>query len=176
MFKNGRRLLRRDTVRELGEVAVAGIGEGLPGGEGGRGLWVGAGQVPAAGVGSDVQVTAAKDGGVRLYQPLLQGCGQKERFQEGTRCTAQVLRFGGMHNGQGAAGLYVDCDGHRGCLLQGGGKAATVSGSPAPIPTGPDPLLGFLYGPQPPAPSELARGFHRKGQSSNNDGWPRSLS
>src|ERR1700722_11738061 len=55
----------REAVGQCCKVAVAGVGERFLGGEGYVGLRMRAGQVPVATFGDDVQVSAAKDRGLR---------------------------------------------------------------------------------------------------------------
>ena len=62
--EDGRGLRRRNTVSELCEVAVAGVGERLFGGKGDITLRMRTCQVPFPASVADVQITPAEDGGL----------------------------------------------------------------------------------------------------------------
>ena len=71
MLQNRSQLLGGDTVRQSGEILVAGVGERLLGSEGDVTLGMGAGKFIFVRSIHDVQVAPAKDRGLRQYFVLL---------------------------------------------------------------------------------------------------------
>ena len=82
MFQDRHDLRRRNAVGELGEVAVAGVGQRLSRGERNIALRMGTCQVPFPGLVGDVQVAPAKDRGLRQHFPLFKCGGEKQRLED----------------------------------------------------------------------------------------------
>ena len=77
MLQNRGQLRGGDTVRQSGEILVAGVGERLLGSEGDVTLWMGAGKFMFVRSLDDAQVAPAKNRGLRQHFALLQGSGQE---------------------------------------------------------------------------------------------------
>ena len=120
VFEDGRCLRRRNAVGKFREVAVAGVGERLFGGEGNVTLRMRTSQVPFPASVADVQVAPAKDGGLGQHFVLLESSSQKKWLEDGSWRVALVGR---LHRRQLASAFYIHHHANRRSAPQRGSES-----------------------------------------------------